>query len=88
MLMLASRSSTFKKLWLIMVNWVWIIDNDYCWDDDTQKFQFMNFWKETAKISKGHRIGQGVFVKVMKAEFDEVESLWNENRGGFWTTWI
>lgn len=86
-LQLQSRSSTFKKHWLVLVNGVWIIDNDYCGDNDTQKFQYMNFGKETEIIEKWTRIGQAVFVKCMKAKFDVVETLWHEDRGWFWTTW-
>lgn len=87
-LQIQSRSSTFRKHGLILVNGVWIIDNDYCGDSDTQMFQYMNFGKEPQLIERWTRIGQGVFVKCMKAEFEVVDSLGNEARGGFWTTGV
>jgi len=91
MLMLAPRSSTYKKLgswWLILVNSVWIIDNDYCWDTDSVKFVYLNTGKETCFIKKWDRIWQGVFVQIKKANFKYVEKMNNKDRGGFGTTWL
>lgn len=89
MLQLQPRSSTFKKHWLMQVNGVGIIDNDYCGEDDTLKFGYINMTKETQVVEKGTRIGQGVFVKVGIAEFEVVEKMGNDkNRGGFGTTGI
>jgi dUTP pyrophosphatase len=83
------RSSTFKKHWLVQVNSVWIIDNDYCGDNDEIGFQYLNMWKETVKIEAGTRIGQWIFLQVWIAEFEVVESMWeNKNRWGFWSTGI
>ena len=82
------RSSTFKKHWLIQTNSVWIIDWDYCWDNDTIKFPYMNMRKERVVIEKWTRIGQWLFSKIERAEFEWVESMNNEDRGGFGTTWI
>ena len=88
MLMLAPRSSTYKKKGLILVNSVGILDNDYCGDEDTAKFMYLNMTKETVQIEKWDRIGQGIFVKIAKADFQYVESLGNKNRGWFGTTGI
>ncbi len=89
MLQIQPRSSTFKKHGLMQVNSVGIIDQDYCWDDDTIKFAYINMSKETQTIEKGTRIGQWVFVKVAIAEFEVVEHMWdNESRGGFGTTGV
>jgi dUTP pyrophosphatase len=82
------RSSTFKKFGLIQVNSVWIIDNDYCWNEDTIKFPFLNVSKEKVVIEAGTRIGQWVFVQVWIADFEVVDDLKNENRGGFGTTGV
>jgi dUTP pyrophosphatase len=80
------RSSIFKKYGLIQVNSVWIIDNDYCWNNDTIWFQYLNMWKETVKIEAGTRIGQWVFVQIWIAEFEVVDNFENENRWGFGST--
>ena len=89
MLMLAPRSSTYKKLWwLILVNSVWIIDNDYCWNDDTIKFQYLNTSNTTVSIKKWDRIWQWVFVKIEQADFEYVDDMWEKNRWWFGTTWV
>lgn len=87
-LQISPRSSTFKKHWLIQVNSVWIIDQDYCWNEDTIKFAFINMRKESVKIEKWTRIWQWIFLKIAKAEFELVENMWNDSRGWFWTTWV
>lgn len=82
------RSSTFKKHGLMQVNSVWIIDQDYCGDNDTIKFPYINMsWKEQI-LEAGTRIWQWVFVKIERAEFELVETMWNADRWWFWTTWI
>ncbi len=87
-LQIQPRSSTFKKHWLMQVNSVWIIDQDYCGDDDTIKFAYINMSKEVQKIEKWTRIWQGMFVKIEKPEFIVVESMNNESRWGFGSTWV
>lgn len=82
------RSSTFKKHWLMQVNSVGIIDQDYCWDNDTIKFPYINMSKETQTLDAWTRIGQWVFVKIEKAEFELVNTMNNIDRWWFWTTWI
>lgn len=81
------RSSTFKKHWLMQVNSVWIIDQDYCWDNDTIKFPYINMTKEKVVIEAWTRIGQWMFVRIDRADFELVETMWNQDRGGFGTTW-
>ncbi|MCP4523150.1 MAG: dUTP diphosphatase [Candidatus Gracilibacteria bacterium] len=88
MMQIQPRSSTFKKHGLMQVNSVGIIDQDYCGDEDTTKFAYINMSKEVQVIEKGTRIGQGVFVKIAIADFEVVDSMNNESRGGFGTTGI
>lgn len=88
MLQCAARSSTFKKLWLLLVNSIGIIDNDYCGNNDTIKFQYLNMFDKAIEIKKWDRIWQWVFVKIEKAEFQYVDDMWTKDRWGFWTTWI
>lgn len=83
------RSSTYKNYWLTQTNSVWVIDNDYCWDNDTIKFPYLNNTWEEVTISPWERIGQWIFVPIGIVEFDFVTSMGsNEDRGGFWTTWL
>ncbi|QFR38975.1 dUTP diphosphatase [Candidatus Gracilibacteria bacterium 28_42_T64] len=82
------RSSTFKKHGLMQTNSVGIIDCDYCGDNDTIKFPYINMIKEKVIIEKGTRIGQGLFSKIERADFELVESMNNQDRGGFGTTGI
>jgi len=88
LLQIQPRSSTFKKHWLMQTNWVWIIDQDYSWDNDTIKFPYINMsWKDQF-IEKWTRIWQWVFIKIERAEFEIVDSMDKKDRGGFWTTGI
>ncbi len=80
------RSGTFKNYGLMQTNSVGIIDQDYCGDTDTIKFPFINMRKESVTIEQGERIGQGVFVKIEKPEFELVETMGAADRGGFGTT--
>lgn len=86
MMQIQARSSTFKKYWIMLVNWVWLIDNDYCWDNDTVKFAYINMRKEPVTIEAWTRIWQWVFVNVWIAEFELVDSMNNQNRWWFWST--
>lgn len=89
MLQIQPRSSTFKKHWLMQVNGVGIIDQDYCWEEDSIKFGYINMSQKVQHIEKWTRIWQGVFVKIEKADFEVVEEMWNiHSRWGFWTTGI
>ena len=87
-LQICPRSSTYKKHGLIQVNSVWIIDQDYCWENDTIKFAYMNISWVEQKIEAWTRIGQWVLMPILKAEFEVVESMWNSDRWGFWSTWV
>lgn len=86
-LQIQPRSSTFKKFGLIQVNSVWIIDQDYCWDNDTIKFPFLNMRKEKVFIEAWTRIWQWMFTKIEKADFEVVESMNNQDRWWFGSTW-
>ena len=73
----------------MQVNSIWIIDQDYSWDNDSVKFAYINMSKETQVIEAWTRIGQGMFLAIAKPEFEVVETMWDkESRGWFWTTWI
>src|SRR3989344_8152665 len=83
MLILASRSSLPIKKGLMMPNGIGIIDQDYCGPEDELKLQIYNFTEAPIQIKKGDRLCQGVFVKIAKADWEEVEELPAKTRGGF-----
>lgn len=87
MLLTLPRSSTFKKYWLMQVNSWWVIDCDYCWDNDSIKFPFINMFSSPVTLQVGERIWQWIFVKIETPEFELVEKMWNKNRWWFGTTW-
>jgi dUTP pyrophosphatase len=86
MLMIASRSSTPIKKGLLIPNGVGIIDNDYCGPEDELKIQVYNFTEQPVTVTKGERIAQGIFVRVDKGEWEEVEEVTSETRGCFGST--
>lgn len=86
MLMLASRSSTPKKKGVMQPHGVGIIDLDYCGPDDEIKIQVYNFTEEVTEIKRGDKIAQGVFVKIDRPLFEEVDKIDRKTRGGFGST--
>ncbi len=86
MLMICLRSSTPRKLGLMMAQGVGIVDNDYCGEEDELKIQVYNFTDEIVNVERGSRIAQGVFVRVDTPEWNEVEQMSNTSRGGFGST--
>ena len=87
-LILAARSSTFKNYGLMLINWIWIIDQDYRWNTDTLKYNYYNISKKTSIIKAWDRIGQAMLVKVLKPKFEIVDEINNTARWWFWTTWV
>ena len=85
MLLLALRSSTPKKKGLHKPHGIGVVDQDYCGDADEVKVQVYNPGEKEVKVEKGERIAQGIFVKVDKFEWEEVEQMGN-SRGGFGST--
>lgn len=86
MLMIASRSSTPGKKGLLTPHGIGIIDVDYSGKDDEILTQVYNFTNQSVTVERGEKIAQGVFVKIEKAEFIEVDEVNNNSRGGFGST--
>lgn len=86
MLVVASRSSTPKKKGLTPPHGFGIIDQDYCGPQDEIKIQVYNFTADPVTIERGEKIAQGVFVRVDTFEWEEVEAIRDESRGGFGST--
>lgn len=86
MLMLCMRSSTPRKVGLMMAQGLGIIDNDYCGEEDELKIQVYNFTDEPVTIERGSRIAQAIFVRVGTAEWNDVDQMTTPSRGGFGST--
>lgn len=79
---IAPRSSTFKNWGIIQVNGVGVVDESYCGDDDEWKMPV--YATRDVTIEKGDRICQFRIVEKQPIiEFNVVNHLNNENRGGF-----
>ncbi len=86
MLVIASRSSTPRKKGVMQPHGIGIIDHDYCGPQDEIKIQVYNFTDNVTEIKRGNKIAQGVFVKIDKIEWEEVDHIRDETRGGFGST--
>ena len=89
------RSSTFKKWGLIQTNSQGVIDNSFSGEKDEYMLPVIAL--RDGKVEKGDRICQFRLFRTMESFRDihgkglnivEVESLDNENRGGFGSTGI
>ncbi len=86
MLMVTLRSSTPRKLGLLIPHGVGVIDIDYCGEGDEIQIQTYNFTDQPVSIERGDKIAQGIFVRVDTAEWSEVSAMDAETRGGFGST--
>jgi dUTP pyrophosphatase len=87
MLMLVPRSSMpSKKPGLIYPHGVGVIDQDYSGDNDELLFQVMNVGDSPITVERGETIAQAGFVKIDRADFEEVDSMEKTDRGGFGST--
>ena len=86
MLMVTLRSSTPRKLGLLIPHGVGVIDLDYCGEGDEIQIQIYNFTDQPVTVERGDKIAQGIFVQVDTAEWSEVAEMDSETRGGFGST--
>ncbi len=86
MLLIAPRSSMPRKKGLVFPHAIGVIDQDYCGPDDELLIQVQNITNEPVTVERGERIAQGVFVRIEKAEWEEVEGHNLQTRGGFGST--
>ena len=86
MLMVTLRSSTPRKLGLLIPHGVGVIDLDYCGEGDEIQIQIYNFTDQPVTVERGDKIAQGIFVRVDTAEWSEVAQMASETRGGFGST--
>jgi dUTP pyrophosphatase len=85
-LMIVPRSSLPRKKGLICPHSFGVIDEDYHGEKDEIFVQVKNITDQPVTVERGERIAQGLFVKVEKAEWSEVDSHGAETRGGFGST--
>lgn len=93
---LAPRSSTFKTWGIIQTNHVGVIDHSFCGDNDQWHMPVYclvgkdRMWLTERKgtfIHKGDKIAQFRIMEIQpEIEFEEVDHLGNESRGGFGST--
>ena len=86
MFLVTLRSSTPKRLGLIMPNSVGVIDQDYCGPDDEIAVPVFNVTERPVTVKRGDRFAQGIFVHVDRVAWDEVNVLEWPTRGGFGST--
>ena len=85
-LTLAARSSLASKKGLMLANGIGTIDSDYCGPTDEILISVYNFTEQSVTVEKGERIAQGMFVKIEQGEWEEVEEVALQSRGGFGST--
>ena len=82
---IAPRSSAFKRWGIIQANSVGVIDHSYCGDNDI--WMMPVYATRFAEIKKNDRVCQFRIVeKQPHLEFETVDHLGNEDRGGFGST--
>lgn len=86
MLLVAARSSTPRRKGLSVPHGIGVIDQDYCGPDDEIHVQVYNFSGQPVTVERGERIAQAIFMRVDRAEWDEVEAIDAPTRGGFGST--
>lgn len=85
MLLIAPRSSTFKKKGIRLGNTVGIIDRDFCGPEDELLIYLWNPGTEPVIIETGERVAQGLFIPITHAEWDEGDPA-GPSRGGWGST--
>lgn len=81
------RSSTFKNYGILQTNSCGVIDGSYCGDQDMWRMPV--YATRDTVIHKGDRICQFRIMRNQPAiVFEEVDSLNNQDRGGFGTTGV
>jgi len=85
-LLILPRSSMPRKKGLICPHSLGLIDHDYHGPKDEIFVQVQNVTDKPVTVERGERIAQGLFVKIERAEWAEVDGHGAETRGGFGST--
>ena len=86
-LIISARSSLAKHHeGIFLANGIALIDSDFRGPNDEIHISVYNLKDHDITIKRGDRIAQGRFEKVIKAEWEETDTMNNENRSGFGST--
>tara|TARA_Y100000310_G_C20552652_1_gene748916 strand:+ start:354 stop:791 length:438 start_codon:yes stop_codon:yes gene_type:complete len=86
-LVLSARSSLAKHhTGLFLANGVGLVDSDYSGNNDEIKISVYNLNDTPITVSRGDRVAQGRFKKFERADWEEVEEMNSQDRGGFGST--
>ncbi len=85
-LLVLPRSSLPRKKGLICPHSLGLIDQDYHGPKDEVFVQVQNATDAPVIVERGDRIAQGLFVRIDRAEWVEVDGHGAETRGGFGST--
>ena len=83
---LYDRSSNPRKLGVVLINSVGVIDGDYYNNESNEGHifvQFKNITDKVVSIKRGDRIAQGVFTPFLKVDNDNTDTV---RKGGFGST--
>ncbi len=83
--LIAARSSLHKQ-GLLLANGIGIGDEDFSGDADEYKAALYNLTDAPVEIKKGERVVQMMVLPFDRIEWEEVDSLDSDSRGGFGTT--
>lgn len=85
-LIIADRSSLAVKRGLTLSNNIGVIDQDFSGPEDEIRLSLYNFSNQPIQIKKGERLCQGLIVPIEKVDFQEVDQISKNSRGGFGST--
>ena len=85
-LLILPRSSLPRKKALVCPHSLGVIDHDYHGPNDEIFVQVQNVSDHPVTVERGERIAQGLFVRVDRAEWNEVDGHGAPTRGGFGST--
>lgn len=87
MLLVAPRSSTWRKWGVTLGNTVGIVDEDFCGPEDELRLYLHNpSGSHSVNIPAGTRLAQGIFVPITRATFVVQEEAIAATRGGWGST--
>jgi dUTP pyrophosphatase len=83
--LLSARSSLHKK-GVLLVNGIGVGDADFCGDGDEYRAALLNFTDQPVTLERGDRLVQMILMTKHTFEWQEVEHLAEQDRGGFGST--
>lgn len=87
-LMIAPRSSLPRNKGLSIPQSIGIVDRDYSGPEDEILLQVYNFTDRPVTVKKGERLAQGIFLNADHVDWEEVDDVRKDSRGGFGSTGV